>query len=164
MFDSLAQVLQLPALRRRFEALAPRERQLMAVGTMAGALALLYSGATALLDFRTEAVARYAAEREDLEWMRVYRHVAEQSAQRGGDGGGEQGRLSAVNAAAKELGLPLHRIQPESGGITVQIEAQPFDKVIRWTQTLVAQHDIEIVNANVDIHEQGVVNARFGIR
>lgn len=164
MFDSLARVLQLSALRRRFEALAPRERRLMAAGAAAGALALLYSGTTALLDFRAEAVARYAAEREDLEWMRVYRPMAEEAAQRSGDGGGEQGRLSAVNAAAKELDLPLHRIQPESGGITVQIEAQPFDKVIRWTQALVAQHDIEIINANVDLHEQGVVNARFGIR
>ena len=164
MFDSLARLPQLSALRRRVEALAPRERQLMLAGAAAGALALLYGGATALLEFRAEAVARYAAERQELEWMRVYKDVAAESVQRHGDGGGEQGRLSAVNAAAKELDLPLHRIQPESGGITVQIEAQPFDKVIRWTQTLVAEHDIEIVNANVDVHEQGVVNARFGIR
>ena len=164
MLDALAQIARASSLRQRFEALAPRERRLMAAGAAALALALLYAGTTSLLEFRAEAVARYASGREDLEWMRAYQDAAVQSVQRSDSGGGEQARLSTVNAAAKEFGLPLHRIQPESGGITVQIEAQPFDKVIRWTHALVVGHDIEITNASVDIHEQGVVNARFGIR
>ena len=72
--------------------------------------------------------------------------------------------MSTINAAAKNFALPLRRIQPEADGFSVQIEAQLFEDVIRWSHSLQSQHGIEVVNASIDVQEPGTVNARFSVR
>lgn len=161
---ALADVWQRSSLRKRVEALAPRERLLIGVCAAVVGVALLYNVATSLVGFRSDALARYDRERGDLEWMQANRGAAV-AARRAGSPTPEPGTaISTISAAARDIGLPLRRIQPEASGISVQIEAQPFDKVVGWTSDLETTHGVQIVNARIDRHEAGVVNARFTLR
>ena len=162
MRELIAHAWQASPLRRRLDALAPRERLLVAVCLAAVALALLYAAASPLIDFRQDAVARYSTEQADLSWMQANRNAAE--ARLHESSAAPQARLSTINAVAKELNLPLRRMQPEADGFSIQLEAQPFDRVILWTRALETRHGIEIVSASIDVHDLGVVNARFGVR
>ena len=150
--------------RRRFDALAPRERMLL--WTCLGALsaALLYGLATSLFAYRSDSVARFAKERGDLEWMQLNRGAASAAFRAGAGAPAQRTEMPTINAAAREFELPLRRIQPEANGISVQIEGQPFEKVVRWTSSLELRHGVEILNARIDRYEAGIVNARFTFR
>lgn len=161
---ALADAWQRSPLRKRFDALAPRERLLIGVCLAVLGAALIYSLATSLVGFRSDSLARYARESSDLEWMQANRGAAA-AALRAGSGAAEPGTaISTISAAARDIGLPLRRIQPEASGFSVQLEAQPFDKVVSWTNELETKHGVQIVNARIDRYEAGVVNARFTLR
>ena len=165
MVASLAAAWQRSPLARLYRSLSaswsPRERALVLLCAGALGLALAYAAIAPLVEFRQDAVRRYAAQLEDVAWMKANRARAE--AERLGDSG-SQARMSTINAAAKRLDLPLRRIQPESDGFSVRIEAQPFDDVIQWSYALESRHGIEVVSANIDVQAPGVVNARLRVR
>ena len=148
--------------RARFDALSPRERALALGCGAAVGIALLYGMIAPLVEYRATAIARQAREFQDLVWMQDNRAQAE--ARAADAAATSQARMSTINAAAKAVDLPLRRIQPEASGFSVQVDRQPFDKVIRWTDALESSHGIEIANATVDLHEPGIVNARFSLR
>ena len=148
--------------RARFDALSPRERMLVLGCAAAFGIALLYGAIAPLVEFRATAIERQAREFQDLMWMQDNRAQAE--ARAADAAATSQARMSTINAAAKEVDLPLRRIQPEANGFSVQVDRRPFDKVIRWTDALESRHGIEIVSATVDLHEPGIVNARFSLR
>ena len=156
---ALADAWQRSPLRRRFAALAPRERLLVlaGLGLIGGLLAV--RGVTALYDYRDSAVARQIAERADLQWMRANRSAAARS-----DAGAQAPSMSIVNAAARDVELALRRIDPDGEGFSVQIEAKPFEQVLRWSHALETRHGLRIVSATIDMHEPGLVNARFRVR
>ena len=164
MLEALSNAWQQSPLRRRYEALATRERRLvMACGAALG-LALGYAGVSPLLDFRRDAIERHAAEESDLQWMQANRELAAAPSRHSDRATGSQARLSTINAASKEFDLPLRSLQPEADGFSVQIEGQLFDAVIRWSHALESRHGIEVVNASIDVEDPGVVNARFSVR
>ncbi len=160
MFKTIIDALQ--PWRARFDALSPRERTLALGCAAAVGIALLYGTVKPLVDYRTTAVSRQAREFQDLVWMQDNRAQAESRAAEAT--ATSQARMSTINAAAKAVDLPLRRIQPEASGFSVQVDRQPFDKVIRWTDALESRHGIEIASATVDLHEPGIVNARFSLR
>ena len=163
MRESLANAWAQSPLRRHYEALATREQRLVIACLAALGLALAYAGVVPLLDFRSDAIERYAKEQDDLRWMKANRSLAEQA--RGSSGASApQARMSTINAAAKNFTLPLRRIQPEADGFSVQIETQLFEDVLRWSHALQSQHGIEVVNASIDVQNPGTVNARFSVR
>ena len=148
--------------RARFDALSPRERMLALGCAAAIGIAVLYGVIAPLVEFRATAIERQAREFQDLMWMQDNRAQAE--ARAADAAATSQARMSTINAAAKAVDLPLRRIQPEANGFSVQVDRQPFDKVIRWTDALESRHGIEIASATVDLHEPGIVNARFSLR
>lgn len=160
MFKTIIDALQ--PWRARFDALSPRERTLAMGCAAAVVIALLYGMIAPLVEFRAAAIERQAREFQDLVWMQDNRVEAEARAVDAG--ATSQARMSTINAAAKAVDLPLRRIQPEANGFSVQVDRQPFDKVIRWTDALESRHGIEIASATVDLHEPGIVNARFSLR
>lgn len=162
MRNAFADAWQRSPLRGRFEAMSGRERSLAGMG-IAIALALLaYATVKPVVEFRAQAVARQDAEYRDLKWMEGNRDEArlrlDESAPQ------SQARLSTINAVAKEVGLPLRRIQPEAEGFSVQIERQAFNTVMRFIYTLDQRHGIVISSANIDLQDVGIVNARFSVR
>ena len=155
MFKTIISALR--PWRARFDALSPALGCAAAVG-----IALLYGTVKPLVDYRTTAITRQAREFQDLVWMQDNRAQAEARAAEAN--ATSQARMSTINAAAKAVDLPLRRIQPEASGFSVQVDRQPFDKVIRWTDALESRHGIEIASATVDLHEPGIVNSRFSLR
>lgn len=151
-------------LRRRYEALALREQRLVVAVLALAGLTLAYSVAAPVVEYRQRAVGRLVAEQADLQWMRDNRERAARPARNSDRAAGPQGRLSTINAAAKAVDLSLRRLQPDASGFTVQIEAQPFAKVIRWSHALEARHGIEIASVSIDVESPGIVNARFNVR
>lgn len=160
MFKTIIDALQ--PWRARFDALSSRERTLVLGCAAAIGIALLYGTVAPLIEFRATAIERQAREFQDLLWMQDNRAQAE--ARAADATASSQARMSTINAAAKAVDLPLRRIQPEANGFSVQVDRQPFDRVIRWTDALESRHGIEIVSATVDLHEPGIVNARFSLR
>ena len=151
-------------LRARYEALGRREQRLAIVALAALGAALAYALTTTVLESRQAAVERYAAKRADLEWMRRNEARAVRAAGDGAAAANAQSQLSNINAAAKDFGLSLRRLQPDAAGYTVQMEAAPFAKVIRWSHALETRHGIEIASVSIDVVEPGIVNARFNVR
>ena len=148
-------------LRRRFEALAPRERLL--VGICAGMLALVlgYALVDSLLEFRQRAVLRYLSEQRDLQWMQQNQHRVVTG--EGVTGGGEL-LSTIVNTTAGEFGFRPRRTQTETDGVSARIEAEKFANVLRWAHALESRHGVEITNADIDAGEPGTVDARFSMR
>lgn len=160
MFKTITAALQ--PLRARYQSLSSRERMLVLACLAAVGVALGYGAIKPLLEYRTTAIARQAREFQDLLWMQDNRELAASRAAE--SAATSQARMSTINAAAKDVGLPLRRFQPEANGFSVQLDRQPFDTVIQWTHALEARHGIEIASASVDSHEPGIVNARFSLR
>lgn len=162
--NAWAELWAASGLRRRYEALALREQRLVVAVLAVAGLALAYAVAAPVLEYRRGAVERLVAEQTDLQWMLDNRERAARPARNSDRAAGPQGRLSTINAAAKAVDLSLRRLQPDASGFTVQIEAQPFAKVIRWSSALEARHGIEIASVTIDVESPGIVNARFNVR
>ena len=161
---AIAEAWAAAGLRARYEALGQREQRLAIVAAAALGAALAYALAATVLESRQEAVERYTAKQADLEWMRRNEARAVRAAGDGASAANAQSQLSNINAAAKDFGLSLRRLQPDATGYTVQMEAAPFAKVIRWSHALEARHGIEIASVSIDVVEPGIVNARFNVR
>lgn len=160
MFGIVRSAWQRSPLRRRYLALAPRERLFVAALLAVLAVVFAATSVNALRSFHTDAVARYGREHADLGWMRANRSAA--ASQSGPVAGAAS--MSTINTTAKNLDLALLRIDPEGEGFSVQIEAKPFAKVLAWSHALETRHGMTITSATIDAHNPGVVNARFTIR
>ena len=166
MLEAVRDVIRpgLAEATRRWSALSPREKVLALVCGIAIATVVVYMAVTPVLDFRQAALDRQSREFQDLMWMQEHRAEANAQASAPASSKPSDSILSTINAAAKTAGLPLRRIQPEAEGFIVQIDRQPFRKVLRWLDALEARHNVTVVRASVDLHEPGVVNARFSLR
>ena len=160
-FESIGSVWVRSGLGRRYEALAARERLLVRLCLVLVVVLALYACIDSLLDFRRDAVARYLDEQRDLEWMKRNQHRVPR-----GDGGGGTGELlsTVVNSTAAQFGFRPRRTQTETDGVSARIEAEQFDRVIRWAHALETRHGVEITRADIDLNEPGRVDARFSLR
>lgn len=148
-------------LRRRYESLAARERLLVRICLGLLLALVLYAAVDSLLGFRGEAVTRYLNEQRDLEWMKRNQHRVAR-----GDSAGGSGELlsTVVNSTAAQVGFRPRRTQTETDGVSARIEAESFEKVLRWAHALETRHGIEITRADIDLNEAGRVDARFSLR
>ena len=160
-FESIGNVWVRSGLRRRYESLATRERLLVRLCLALLAALVLYAAIDSLLGFRREAVTRYLNEQRDLEWMKRNQHRVSRS-----DSGGGSGELlsTVVNSTAAEFGFRPRRTQTETEGVSARIEAEQFDRVLRWAHALETRHGVEITRADIDLNDPGRVDARFSLR
>ena len=153
---------------QRYHALNDRERTIVNVGIGLVLATIFYLAIFGpIYTFHDSAVTRYQAQRAQLDWMQTHEADARRQArgsptQRVQD----QSLLALVASTAREFNVRLTRYQPESsGGVSVVIQQQSFNDVLRWTQRLTSRHQIQIIQASVDAHgTAGLVNARFSIR
>ena len=160
-FETISNVWDRSGLRRRYESLAARERMLVRLCLGLAAALVVYAVIDSLLDFRREAVTRYLNEQRDLEWMKRNQHRVSRS-----DSGGARGELlsTVVNSTAAQFGFRPRRTQTETEGVSARIEAEGFDKVLRWAHALETRHGVEITRADIDVNDPGRVDARFSLR
>ena len=126
--------------RARWEALAPRERRVLAGGAAVLLAVLLYVAAwEPLAQSRDAWRLRVTAAETDLAWMRA----AAPRVQAGGAAAPARadGRslLARVDASAREAGLgpALLRVEPVGAGqVRVTFEQAGFDALMHWLETL----------------------------
>lgn len=160
-FQSISNFWVRSGLRRRYESLAARERLLVRLCLGLVVALAIYAAVDSLLDFRRDAVTRYLNEQRDLEWMKRNQHRVSR-----GDSGGGRGELlsTVVNSTAAEFGFRPRRTQTETEGVSARIEAEQFDRVLRWAHALETRHGVEITRADIDLNDPGRVDARFSLR
>lgn len=161
VFESISTAWGRSSLRRRYEALAVRERFLVRICVGLLLVLVLYAVIDSLLGFRDDAVTRYLNEQRDLEWMKGNQHRVSR-----GDSAGGSGELlsTVVNSTAARVGFRPRRTQTETDGVSARIEAEQFEKVLRWAHALETRHGVEITRVDIDLNESGRVDARFSLR
>jgi general secretion pathway protein M len=151
-------------LRARYEGLQERERRVVAIGAVALGIVILIGGILMPLESAvSSAVGRADERREDLAWMRVNAaEVQSGSATVFNDTG--EAPVVIVDRVGREAGLAsaLKGSQPSGTGVRVQLEAAPFDTMIKWLATLDERYGLAIDSITVDRGGRpGVVNANI---
>ena len=161
VFESISTAWGRSSLGRRYESLAARERLLVNICIGLVLALALYSIIDSLIGFRSEAVARYLNEQRDLEWMKRNPHRVSRPDSAGGSG---ELLSTVVNSTAAQIGFRPRRTQTETDGVSARIEAEEFEKVLRWAHALETRHGVEITRVDIDLNEAGRVDARFSLR
>jgi general secretion pathway protein M len=148
-------------LVEKYEALAPRERQ-MALAVAVVVLVALVVGLLMPLDQSvTHAQQRLAKKKADLVWMQgVAPQLAGLPAPPADTG---ESLLVIVDRSARESGLgsSLSGSDPgTSGALTVRLQKAPFNALVAWLARLAQQNGIVVQSATIDgAGAPGLVNA-----
>ncbi len=113
------------------------------------------------------ASAAEAHEREQSlnDWMLLNEKEARERVLDGGPKTTGEGLLTIVSRTADKAQLKLTRFQPESDGVSVVLQKQPFNDVLSWLNVLEKEEGVLVVQASVDADSlSGRVNARFSLR
>jgi general secretion pathway protein M len=138
------------ALRARWDALAPRERGLLALGAVFVVGVLLYVLAwEPMLQSRDALRLQVQAGEADLAWMRAAAPIVRERAASTPAPMAHDGRslLARADASAREAGLgnALLRVEPVSGRqVRVQFQGAGFDALMRWVEALSAQGGLRV--------------------
>ena len=83
-----------------------------------------------------------------------------------GDAGASQNLSSTLSAAARNAGLVVKRLQPNSRGeVQVRFEGVDFDALLQWLETVEGNEGLRIVDASLsDAGRAGGVNATLRVR
>jgi general secretion pathway protein M len=156
------------ALQQHWEQLQPRERRILLGGAIAALLLLAYALVwMPFTDRLAQLEGSVTSQRSTLAWMQ--QAGAEVRSLRGtpSAAGNTQSLLALSDASAKahRLGEAIKRVQPEGQHtVRVWLEGAVFDDVLRWLDTLAAQHGVRITGLNVErAATPGRVNARVAL-
>jgi general secretion pathway protein M len=148
---------------RSFDSLNERERRIVIIGAVCGALLLVFGVIVPLDRSVAHEHARLAAKQADLVWMRGVAPELAAAAPVSNAPASQQSMLVVVDRAAREAGLgtALTSSEPSgAGGLQVRLEKAPFDAIIAWLARLSEQEGIRVDSATMDNSGQpGVVNA-----
>jgi general secretion pathway protein M len=152
-------------LKTWYDGLQGRERRMVAIGAVALGVVILIGGILMPLESAvSSAVGRADERRQDLAWMRVNAAEVQSGAATVFNDTGEA-PVVIVDRVGREVGLgsALKGSQPSgNGGVRVQLEAAPFDTMIKWLATLDERYGLAIDSITVDrAARAGVVNANI---
>jgi general secretion pathway protein M len=90
---------------------------------------------------------------------------ARQSAASGGSSP-SRSLLPVITRVANSRGLRLNRLQPESdGGVSVVLQAQPFNAMLQWLSDLENQHNVTVARVALDAEgKPGLVIAQLRLQ
>ena len=158
------QALEDSTIVRRFRELPTRQRQAsMAVGILV-AIVVVYIGIwEPVFDYRENAINRMTTARQDLEWMQQNETAARGRLNSGAEN--EEVSIAKLSTSARQFGFSLQRIQSmPSGGVSIQLQRQPFNPVLRWLEFLNGEYGYRVVNASLNSYAEGLVDARITIQ
>lgn len=166
VLDNFKHQLRASAAWQFYSALGDRDR-LAVVGLAAFlALVLIYLAIwRPVSEWRDGANSRYQQQLGVLEWMRTHEADARAAARTAAtERSGNDSMLSVVSSTANRAGVKLTRFQPESGGgVSVVIQNQPFNAVLRWIDDLASER-IRVRTLSIDRQGQsGLVNGRINL-
>ena len=99
-----------------------------------------------------------------LDWMRANEQAAKQTSRANAQGNrGGRALIPVITRAADAHNLKLNRLQPESNGvISVVLQQQSFNQIIRWVSQLHENNGVSIDRASFDSQDTpGYVNAQL---
>ena len=169
MLENVRTTITRSGVGRWYAALAGRERAMVNAAAAVVVAGIVYGGiARPSWEYRQASVSRYQQQQAILTWMQSHEAEARRGAAAGGGNAArvqDASLLALVANTAREFDIRLTRYQPEGGGgVSVVLQEQSFNDVLRWTERLTSAHQIEIIQANLDSQDEGLVNARFSIR
>jgi general secretion pathway protein M len=142
--------VRVSALAARWQALAPRERGMLALGAVfvLGVLVWLLAWEP-LAQSRDALRLQVQAGETDLAWMRAAAPLVRERAAASPAPLVKDGRslLARADASAREAGLgnALLRVEPVSDGqVRVQFQGAGFDALMRWVEALSAQGGVRV--------------------
>lgn len=158
------------ALRARWEALAPRERGVLALGAVFVLAVVLYVAAwEPLAESRDALQLQVQAGEADLAWMRAAAPQVRERAANAPAALAQDSRslLARADASAREAGLgnALLQVEPVSGGqVRVQFQGAGFDALMRWIEALSAQGGVRVTEFSARRAEGvGLVDAHLSL-
>lgn len=151
-----------------WQALAERERRMLAAGALVVALLLGWAFVWHPLALaRDELQARVARERVDLAWMQQTAGEVATLRAKGARGQVDrQGKslFALADATARGAGLAssLKRVEPTgSRSVRVSFESANFDALIAWVDSLARDYGVQATDVSADrVEGIGLVNAR----
>jgi len=151
------------ALRKWFDGLAARERNLVYVAAALIGVAILYLAIVLpVTASATRRAARIEQKAADLQWMR---QVAPQliAAAASGGAASNESLVVLVDRTGREAGLgSAIRDQSPAGehGLRLRLEAASFDALVAWLASLQQQHGVRVDAATISATgAPGLVNA-----
>lgn len=110
---------------------------------------------------------RYENAQALLDWMRANEATARRAARAGASQGAtRRSLLPVITRTANGEGITLNRLQPESSGaVSVVIQAQPFNSVLRWLNQMQENNNIVVQRVSLDAEgHPGLVNAQLRLQ
>jgi general secretion pathway protein M len=117
-------------------------------------------------DWRDVEHNRYRNAQIALDWMRANEARAREIAQSGPAGGGARQITQVITRSAEVQQLQIARLQPEdSGAVSVVLQSQPFNQVVRWLHQLQQNNGVTVARASFDAEtEPGLVSAQIRLQ
>ncbi|MGH8139775.1 MAG: type II secretion system protein GspM [Steroidobacteraceae bacterium] len=145
-----------------WDSMSERERRLVMICSVIGALVLIFGILVPLDRSVAHARARVSQKQADLVWMRgVAPELA--AATPTATGGGNESLLVVVDRSARESGLgsALAGSDPSgAGGLQVRMQKASFDAMVGWLSRLSQQNGVRVDGATIDnAGAPGIVNA-----
>ena len=165
-FEQLKSELDRSAAGRWYAGLGERDRLAVAALLAFLVVVLIYLALwTPISSFAEAADRRYTDTEALLGWMKLTEQEARASSSTapGPRSGGSL--LTLVANSASEAGVQLTRFQPEgSGGVSVVLQNQDFNAVIRWLEHLTVREQVVVRQLSIDGQEKpGLINARINL-
>jgi general secretion pathway protein M len=149
--------------------LEPKERMMLAVGSVVLLLLLIYVLVLAPLRSAYQLLKLGVAEqRETVVWMQgsaqTIQHLRS-SGESDSQGLGGRSLLSVTDSTARAggLGVALKRVEPEgSNSVRVWLDGASFDVLIKWLGALSTRHGVDASSVTLERNGvAGLVNARL---
>ncbi|MBX3707373.1 MAG: type II secretion system protein M [Pseudomonadales bacterium] len=152
----------------RWLALRERNEQRIIVGLgLVTLVTVLWLGVwKPISDWRTVEHNRYSNAQATLDWMRANEARARERARASATQSQDRSLIPLITRAAEAQGLQLTRLQPEaSGAVSVVLQGQPFNDVVRWLHQLEENNGIAVTRVAFDADARpGFVNAQVRLQ
>ncbi|AOR61938.1 type II secretion system protein GspM [Pectobacterium wasabiae] len=143
-------------LRQRWQAMSPRERQLMVVCAAMLLLCLVYYAIFQPWQLREDLWERtISREQQTVNWMQKQALSIPQGNQAQGESGQRETSLPIlISQSTKRYGLTVARLQPQGNQASVTLAQSDFNSLLRWLSELEQQNGVRVVSLDVNAIEQ----------
>ncbi|MCE9732560.1 type II secretion system protein GspM [Pectobacterium sp. IFB5596] len=143
-------------LRQRWQAMSPRERQLMVVCAGMLLLCLVYYAIVQPWQLREELWERtISREQQTVNWMQKQASSIPQENQAQGENSQRETSLPIlISQSTQRYGLSVVRLQPQGNQASVTLAQSDFNSLLRWLSELERQNGVRVVSLDVNAVEQ----------
>ncbi|AOR59577.1 type II secretion system protein GspM [Pectobacterium parmentieri] len=143
-------------LRQRWQAMSPRERQLMVVCAAVLLLCLVYYAILQPWLEREELWERtISREQQTVNWMQKQAPSIPQGNQAQGENSQREASLPIlISQSTQRYGLTVARLQPQGNQASVTLAQSDFNSLLRWLSELEQQNGVRVVSLDVNAVEQ----------